>query len=79
MRSGKFPIIECRPTPNLLRPKVEPRLWKAGQKAVASAVAQELCFEGQVGPTLHLTGISSSDYTVPLLSGICNHLFLMTF
>lgn len=49
----------------MLQPKVELSFLKAGQKAAAAVVAQEFCFEGQVGPTLHLTGISSSDYTVP--------------
>lgn len=61
-----FPIIEyLSPDPSKLHPKHKLRFLKAGQKAAASLVAQEFCFEGQVGPTLHLTGISSSDYTVP--------------
>jgi len=35
------------------------------QKAVVSVAAAEFSFEGQVSTTLHLTGFSSSDYTVP--------------
>lgn len=48
-----------------LHPKVKISFLKTGQKAAALVVAQELYFEGQVGTTLHLTGFSSSDYTVP--------------
>lgn len=64
-RLGKFPIIEHHPTPAA---HCIPRLRSASktrQKAAASVVAQEFHFEGQVGTTLHLTGFSSSDYTLP--------------
>lgn len=48
-----------------LHPKVKISFLQTGQKAAASVVAREFYFEGQVGTTLHLTGFSSSDYTVP--------------
>lgn len=49
----------------MLHPKVKIGFLKTEQKAALSGVVQEFYFEGQVGTQLHLTGFSSSDYTVP--------------
>lgn len=54
------------PNPNnTYSPKVKICFLTIMQKAVVSVAAAGASFEGQVSTTLHLTGISSSDYTAP--------------
>lgn len=78
-RLGEFPIIEYRPTPTA---DCVPRLRSAPKSR-----AEGCCFSGSSGILLWRTGWYHTTFSwiqfiwlySALLSGICNHLFLMTF